>query len=187
MFNVLSPAFVEELDNAYPYDPQRARDLLAEAGYGDGFEITMPEFPGDNAIPAITQQLAEVGITVKWDKIPAEDVVPSLMEGRYAVANFGSSSGHPWRDIQKMISVSGAWNPMATQTPELDELLDTIQFSTGPEQDAAYADVSRYLVDNAWFAVTLFTDNVFLTDQQTDAVQQSGSVVPYLRNFTPAD
>ncbi len=187
IFNQKSTAFVEDLDAAYPYDPDRAKQLLAEAGYVDGFELTIPEFPGDVSAPVITQQLAEIGVKVNWDKVPVEDIVGKLMGGEFAVASFGSSSGHPWRDIQKMISVSGAWNPMKTQTPELDALLEKIQYSTGAEQDAAYKAVSKYLVDNAWFAVHMFTDNVFLTDQDTDALQQAGSVVPYLRNFSAAD
>lgn len=186
IFNKKSPAADPELDGAYPYDPAKAKKLLAEAGYADGFEITMPEFPGQNTYPIITQQLADVGIKVTWDKIAVEQIVPALMGGDYPIAVFGSSSGHPWRDIQKMVSVGGAWNPLGNTTPELAQLLADVQASNGEAQDAAYQKVSAYLVDNAWFGVWFFTDNVFLTDASTNATQQAGSVVPYLRNFAPA-
>ncbi len=186
IFNAKSPAHVDELDSAYPYDPAKAKKLLAEAGYPNGFEVTMPELAGDLAIPVLTQQLADVGITVNWEKVPTEDAAAALMEGRFALANFGSSSGHPWRDIYKMVSPDGAWNPMHSTAPELDALLKKIPTLDGDEQDKAYQDVSRFLVENAWFAVVNFTDNVFLSDQSTNVEQQSGSVVPYLRNFAPA-
>jgi len=54
----------------YPYDPDEARRLLADAGYGEGLELTfdIPSVMPDEA-PALTQmmieQYAQVGITVE--------------------------------------------------------------------------------------------------------------------------
>jgi ABC-type transport system substrate-binding protein len=58
----------------YPYDPAKAKDLLAQAGYPDGFDAGVFEFqtPGslDNSTAqAIADNLAAVGVTTSFQSV----------------------------------------------------------------------------------------------------------------------
>jgi len=56
----------EDLTGLYPYDPDAARTLLEEAGFGDGLDLTfvVPDFYPSRGPDFVVSQLADVGINV---------------------------------------------------------------------------------------------------------------------------
>jgi len=61
------PGFDGTMDRQFAYSPERARELLAEAGYPNGFEITLDSvfdrYPKDEQVSlAVTTYLRQVGI-----------------------------------------------------------------------------------------------------------------------------
>lgn len=74
-----SPAYVPELAGRYPYDPPRARQLLADAGYPEGFEFTMV-IPGGNIANMESQanqlvpMLQDVGLRPNVERILGTDI-----------------------------------------------------------------------------------------------------------------
>ena len=69
-----------KLANAYPYNPAKAKQLLAQAGYAKGLNITLTSQGGadDTLAEQIQGQLAEVGITVTIKDIAADTATQFL-------------------------------------------------------------------------------------------------------------
>lgn len=84
----------EEAAVKYPYDPEKAKALLAEAGFGDGLELTLyAEAPAKEA-EAIMGYLAAVGVKVNLNRVPYEAYRDAQMSGKAPafLFNWGSYS-----------------------------------------------------------------------------------------------
>ena len=62
----------QELTDSFAYDPEAAKALLEEAGYGDGFEFTVTLFAmmDVDLYTLVAEQLAQVGITMNIETVP---------------------------------------------------------------------------------------------------------------------
>ena len=78
------PDYVD-LTDQYPFDLERARDLLAEAGYADGFEANLKLPPPTYARRSgelIAMQLSRIGITVKIENMEWAQWIDQVLRRR---------------------------------------------------------------------------------------------------------
>lgn len=140
----------------YSYDPEKAKALLAEAGYPDGFEIEMEgSFSGlSNAADiaqAVGAQLAEVGIKttiVEKDSNTLKDEYEARTTSPLTFYSFGG----PYNNINLIMKCVLGTNERysAWSDPAYDELVHKIDTTIDPEQSkVAYKEIQQYLVDNA--------------------------------------
>lgn len=186
VFGPDSGAYLPELDNGYPYDPAKAKALLAEAGYPHGFTLKIPSMTGFEVIVAtIQQQLGDIGIKVQIETIPQANYVPDLAAAKYSAAAFNLYQAEPWVAINQMISTSALYNPFKSTTPELAAMIDAVQ--TGGEQSSEKAKaVNKYVTENAWFVPFYRLNQMYFTNKKITVEPQLQQAIPSLYNYAPA-
>ncbi len=122
------------------YDPDKARALLAEAGYPDGFSFGL-KCPNDRYLndesvcQAVTGMLAQVGMRATLDAMPVQNYWPELRADNYDMYLLGWSPGtfdaeHPIRFLAATPNEEkklGSWNFGGYSNAQIDEMLPMIQ------------------------------------------------------------
>ena len=124
----------DELRSFYRHDPERAKQLLAEAGLPDGFKVTMkfPRLPGASFVGDIAilikNQLGRVGIDIQLNEVELGAYITSvILPGNFDMAFFPNL---PWDEPDRPLSfyhslgVTGSGNWTNYSNPELDKLID---------------------------------------------------------------
>ena len=153
MFGPETEGFIAELDDEYEFDVEAAKDLMAEAGYADGFSIEIPSRTPqtDQANPLIVQQFAELGITVTEAPLAGATAVPELLSGRFPMTYISMPLSSGLWAVGQEIAPDATWNVKKNASPELTALTDAAQRATGDELTETLEEINRYVVDNAWF------------------------------------
>lgn len=182
-----SLGYEAELDNHYAYDPDRARELLAEAGYADGLDLTIPVTTifDDATLVAVQQMLSDVGINVEYQEIPLSDFFGELRSGRQAMTYMWFFQPTDWQLINQFISPNATWNVLKYEDPKVAELMAKIQVGVEADRRQSAHELNEYIVNQAWFAPLYRIVQQLFVDDKTTVVPQVEQSAPSIYNYAP--
>lgn len=187
VFPPSSAAYDKSLDSRYAFNPAKAKELLAQAGYASGLTLKLPSSAlMGNTLPAlITQQLKDVGITTEFTDT-GNNFIADLLAPKYGVSYMILEQQSDWQLINMKISPTAPWNPYKYEDPKVDELINKIHVGSTEEQTAAAKELNKYIVEQAWFAPWYRPQSSFVSDAKTKVEVQTGNAYPFIWSFSPA-
>ena len=188
LFSTDSSAYDEALNGKYTYDVAKAKQLLAEAGYANGFELKMPDvspiYPAQQA--ATTEALKAIGITPVYEPVNGQTFISDLLGGKYPAAIFGLDSHRSWDIAQLALAPESLWNTLHVSDPKVVSLIGQAQKETGDQQVQTFKKLNEYVVDQAWFAPWIQPNNDFAISKKVTVKPQKFSTALPIWNFAPA-
>ena len=172
--------FMPELAETYGYDPAKTKELMKEAGYPNGFSLTIT-VPSNyvvhvNAAQVIAEELKAVGIDAKINLVEWATWLSDVYQGRKfeaTVVGFDASFLTARALLERWISTNGK-NMINFSDPEYDETLQAAFTAVDEaEQTELYKKAEKILSDDA--------ANVYLMDpnELTVISKKLGGYVSY--------
>ena len=135
--NVVSPSVLGHDPDLKPdsYDPDGAKKLLAEAGYPNGFVMTLAtpnnRYINDEQVAqACAQMFSRIGVTTKVDAMPLAAYLGKARNREFGTAMLGWGSLAADLALRSLAATPnpakgwGAWNWARYSNPALDKLID---------------------------------------------------------------
>ncbi|WP_369252738.1 ABC transporter substrate-binding protein [Geodermatophilus amargosae] len=151
LFPESAPGFDPAIDEEFAYDPDRARELLAEAGFPDGIDVdyTVLGQPEEDAV-AIQGQWAEVGIRLNFVTATSTDQVFAAVRTDPVIFGGFAVGAQPAGFIAGVL-YGGFMNMQGAAEPEIEGSLGAALGATGDAQEQALTDLNRAITANGWF------------------------------------
>jgi peptide/nickel transport system substrate-binding protein len=139
----------------YAYDPAKAKQLLAEAGFPNGFDIDLYTFRDRPNVEAIINYLRAVGIRANLRFLQVAALVDAIRAGKVAMAY--RRSGGARQDVSEPLDVFGGGSFDMNRDGELRDLIDRGNTSFDPQlRKASYAKALALIQERA-YVLPLYT------------------------------
>ncbi len=153
-----------ELDKREPVDLKRAKSLLTEAGYADGFEFTLDcpnnRYVNDEEIcEALVGMWARIGVKVRPNPMPFANYIPKLdkLDTSAYILGWGATTYDALNSLQSLVRTrangsDGSYNLGRISNPKIDALIDAAKSeSDSIKRDAMLNEALRLTAINDYY------------------------------------
>ncbi|MEP6996499.1 MAG: ABC transporter substrate-binding protein [Betaproteobacteria bacterium] len=135
-----------ELEKRLPYDKAKAKQLLTEAGYPNGFEVTLDcpnnRYVNDEKIcQALAAMWAQIGVAIKVNAMPRANYFPKLekTDTSMYMLGWGGGTTDAIFILQPVLATytgkgDGDYNYGRYTNPKLDALIAKLKVNMDPEE-----------------------------------------------------
>ncbi len=156
-------AFDKEMAKRYPYDPDKARALLAEAGFKDGLEIASLGYTDQRHIQrqeVLIEQYRKAGIRLKFSNGTIPEMTNTFFVEKKGDLYLSAWTGRPDPSLtyQLLFGAGSFYNASRIEAvPELGPaLLETRRFQDIESRRQAFARLQKIVTDNALVVPLVF-------------------------------
>jgi oligopeptide transport system substrate-binding protein len=169
-----------EADKTYPYNPERAKQLLSESKYGNDLpEITLAESGAGATVGPTTEAIIQywsdnLGVEVQIQQAESGTFFEDIDEGRYQMFHLGWIMDYP--DPEDILDIlfhsKSRQNNSRYSNPEIDAKLEAARVEQDVEARLAiYQDVEKSLIDDAaWIPMFFDTTHALVKPYVTGYV-----------------
>lgn len=178
----------------FSYNPDKARELLAEAGYPDGFDTTLTTDAGNSDMfTAAANMLGEVGIRCEINLVDESAQSNLYSTGTWTgiMGHFAAISPDLGLYMGRHLDKNGAFYAKGIQHPDdAMELLEAIRTAPNEEEKIKLEHEMQALIYGAEDGIALFGRPLFVQNEpifKYDYVKNDGRSVYHIATWTVAD
>ncbi|CCH29630.1 ABC transporter substrate-binding protein [Actinosynnema sp. NPDC047251] len=184
VFSVDAQVYDKSMNDKYKTDMAKAKQLLKDAGYADGFTVKMPMSPIFAAWqPAANQTFGELGIKVEWQDMAMPDYQKNAPTYPMFLAVI-ALAGNDMATLTDQVTTAQWYNPNPAVDvfPEIKALVDQVEKAEpGQPQVDLLKQLNGKLVDQAWWAPWYQANNTYFSVKGITVTPVTGMMFPTLR------
>ncbi|WP_196073044.1 ABC transporter substrate-binding protein [Nakamurella alba] len=185
--------YVPALQDHYPYDPAKAKQLLAEAGYPDGFSFSIVEQPavdnGDLLTQALVAAWKEIGVDVTIKTAASFPAYQDLIRSKkYPATTFTFQYSAQLTVMRQMALKPSGYNWLEFTNDEAVELATTqLKYDVESADGKKAAEASNtFMVENAFAIPVVSSDALLFSAKGVDVGTVGTYPWPDPTSWTPA-